>query len=137
MEAKEIIDRISSLEKEVYEYIVNTEHWLFYWITNKEVQNFIKEYPDDFEDRVHLSVYSLGDSPQFRIVFDEHPDDISSIQRYAVLTTFRDSTYARWMEWNGKVKDMQIAEKEKELSYYKRKVTETENEIKELINKKL
>ena len=134
MEAKEIIEKISSIEEEIYNYIINTEHWLFYWITNREVQDFIKEYPEDYEDRVHLQVRNINSSPSFIIKFDEHPDDIESIERYGVLHTFRDSVKARWLEWNGKVKDMQIAEKEKELSYYKRKVAETEKEIAELKN---
>lgn len=133
MEAKEIIEKISSIEKEIYTYIIGTEHWLFYWITNKEVQDFIKEYPEDYEDRVHLSVYSLSpNSPQFEISFDDHPNDVEHIQRYGVISTFRDSVKAKWLEWNGKVKDMQIEEKEKELAYYKEKVVKTEKEIDEL-----
>ena len=133
MEAKEIIDRIASLEKEVYDYIVNTEHWLFYWITNKEVQDFVSEYPEDYEDRIHLSIVAISpNSPQVKISFDGHPIDVEYIQRYGVIATFRDSVKARWMEWNGKVKDMQIIEKEKELAYYKQKVEKTEQEIKRL-----
>ena len=133
MEVKEIIEQISSIEKEVYNYIINTEHWLFYWITNKEVQDFIKEYPEDYEDRVHLSIYSLShNSPQVEISFDGHPNDVEYIQRYGVISTFRDSVKARWMEWNGKVKELQIKEKEKELAYYKKKAIETEKEIQEL-----
>ena len=133
MEAKEIIDRITSIEKEVYNYITNTEHWIFYWITNKEVQDFIKEYPEDYEDRAHLSICSLSpNSPQFEISFDGHPNDVGYIQRYGVISTFRNSVKARWMEWNGKVKELQISEKEKELTYYKKKVLETEKEINEL-----
>jgi hypothetical protein len=132
MEVKEIINKISSIEKEIYNYVVNTEHWLFYWIPNKEVQDFIKEYPEDYEDRVHLQVRNISSSPSFIIKFDEHPNDIESIQRYAVLYTFRDSVKASWMEWNGKIKELQIMNKEKELAYYKQKVSDAEKEIKEL-----
>lgn len=132
MEVKEIINKISSIEEEIYNYITNTEHWLFYWITNKEVQEFIKEYPEDYDDRVHLQVSNISSSPSFIIKFDGHPDDIRSIERYGVLYTFRDTVKARWLEWNGKVKEIQIKEKEKELAYYKKKVGETEKEIKEL-----
>ena len=132
MEAKEIIDRITSIEKEVYNYITNTEHWLFYWISNKEVQDFIKEYPEDYEDRVHLQVSNISSSPSFIIKFDDHPYDIESIERHAVLYTFRDAVKARWLEWNGKVKELQIKEKEKELAYYKKRVIETEKEINKL-----
>lgn len=132
MEVKELINRISVLESDVYKYITDTEHWLFYWITNKEVQDFIKEYPEEYEDRVHLQVSNISASPYFVIKFDEHPNDVISIERYAVLSTFRDSVKARWLEWNGKIKELQIKEKEKELAYYKEKVVETEKEIKEL-----
>lgn len=132
MEAKEIIEKIVSIEKEIYNYIINTEHWLFYWITNKEVQDFIEEYPEDYDDRVHLQVSNIGSSPSFVIKFDDHPNDIESIERYAVLFTFRDTVKAKWLDWNGKVKELQIKEKEEELAYYKEKVVETEKEIKEL-----
>ena len=132
MEAKELINRISVLESDIYKYITGTEHWLFYWITNKEVQDFIEEYPEDYDDRVHLQISNISASPSFIIKFDDHPDDVEYIQRYGAISTFRDSVKARWMEWNGKVKDMQIEEKEKELAYYKEKVIETEKEIKEL-----
>ena len=132
MEAKEIIKKISSIEEEVYNYIINTEHWLLYWIANKEVQDFIKEYPEDYDDRVHLQVSNISSVPCFVIKFDEHPNDVESIERYGNLVTFRDSVKAKCLEWNGKVKEMQINDKEKELAYYKKKVIETEKEIKEL-----
>lgn len=129
---KEILDNITSLEDEILDYITSTEHCLFNWILNKEVQNFIKAYPEDYEDRFHLSVCKIDTCPLIRISFDEHPDDVTYIERYTVLPTFRNTTKARWMEWNGKVKELQISEKEKELKYYKKKVDETEKEIKEL-----
>lgn len=132
MEAKEIIEKIALIEEEIYSYIINTEHWLFYWIANKEVQEFIKEYPEDYDDRVRLQVRHISALPSFIIRFDEHPYDIESIERYGNLATFRDSVKAKWLEWNGKVKDMQIKEKEKELTYYKEKVISTEKEIEEL-----
>ena len=78
---------------------------------------------------------NISDTPLIKIIFDEHPDDIVSIERYIMLSTFRDTTKARWMEWNGKVKALQISEKEEELNYYKKKVDETEKEIEELKRK--
>ena len=129
---KEIADNVESLRNDILDYITDTEHCLFNWILNKEVQNFIKEYPEDYEDMFHISVSSVGMSPLIKISFDEHPDDVTSIERYTVLSTFRNTTKARWMEWNGKVKEMQVSEKEKELNYYKKKVDETEKEIEKL-----
>lgn len=134
MEVKELINRISVLNSDIYKYITDTKHWLFYWIANKEVQEFIKEYPEDYDNRVHLQVSNISSSPSFIIKFDEHPNDIGSIERYAVLYTFRDIVKAKWLEWNGKVKELQIKEKEKELAYHKEKVGEIKKEILELKN---
>lgn len=134
-DVKEIIAEISSIEKEIYDYIINTEHWLFYWIANKEVQDFIKEYPEDYNYMVHLQVSNISSTPSVIIKFDDHPDDIESIERYAILYTFRDSVKARWMEWNGKVKELQISEKENELNYYKEQVNNIEKELEELKRK--
>lgn len=132
MEAKEIISKISSITRDIYDYVLNTKHWLFYWIDNKEVQDFIEAYPDEYEEMVYLSLVSIDAAPLFKITFEEHPNDVSSISRYAVLATFREVTKAKWIEWNGKVKELQISEKEEELAYYKKRVSETEREIEEL-----
>ena len=129
---EELIDEIISLTKKVRDYVINTEHWLFYWITNKEVQDFIKEYPEDYEDMVDLEVRNIATSPEFVIRFEDHPNDIDRIERYAVLATFRDVVKARWLEYNGSIKEMQIKEKEKELAYHKNKITEIEKELEEL-----
>lgn len=135
MEVNDIINNISSIKDEIYNYIVDTEHWIFYWITNKEIQDMIKEYPEDYEDRISLGIESIGPSISCKISFYEHPNDLSCIIRYAVLQTFRDSVEARWLEWSGKIKDRQIKEKERELTYYKRRVAEIEKEIVELKDK--
>lgn len=132
---KEIIDNVSSLRDDILDYITGTDHCLFNWISNKEVQNFIKAYPDDYENRFYITVLYVSSSPLIKISFDDHPDDIEYIERYTVLSTFRDTTKVRWMEWNGKVKELQISEKEEELKYYKKKVYETEKEIEELKRK--
>lgn len=129
---EDLIDEITSLTNKVYDYVINTEHWLFYWITNKEVQDFIIEHPEDYEDMVHLEVVNIAISPEFLIKFENHPYGIDRIERYAVLATFRDSVKARWLEYNGDIKKIQINEKVQELEYHKNKITEIEKELEEL-----
>ena len=46
-----------------------------------------------------------------------------------VLSTFRDTTKAKWLEWNGKVKESQILAKEQEIEYFKRQLEKTEKEL--------
>ena len=133
MKAEEIIENISLIENAIRDYVINTEHWIFYWITNTEVQDFIKEYPDDYEDRIDLCVNTVnGSSISFSIMFEDHPYDIEKITRFGILPTFRETVKAKWMEWNGKIKEMKIEEKKEELAYHKRKVEEIEKELNEL-----
>ena len=135
MEAEEIIEKISLIENAIRDYVINTEHWIFYWIDNEEVQDFIKEYPDDYEDRIDLHVNTInGSSISFSITFKDHPYayGVVKITRFGLLPTFRDTVKAKWMEWNGKIKEKQIEEKEEDLAYYKRKVEEIEKELKKL-----
>ena len=132
MELKNILSKIENVEKDILDYIVNTEHYLFYWISNKEVQDFIKEYPDEYEDMFYIIVINVSDSPTIRIYFEDHPDGVEYIERYVVLPSFKDSTKAKWLEWNGMVKEKQIAEKEQEVEYFKKKLEETEKELEEL-----
>lgn len=127
---KDIIQRIDDVSVEVQRYIYDTEHWLLYWLPNKEVQDFIKEYPDDFEDKVHLVVDYVSGSCQVTIKFEDHPNDITSIQRYCVLAAFRDSVKARYAEYKGDIKKYQLKEIKSALKYYKRKVEEMENKLK-------
>ena len=132
MELKNLLSKIEDVEKDILDYILNTEHYIFNWICNKEVQDFIKEYPDDYEDKIYLSVINASISPTIRIYFEDHPDGVKYIERYMVLSTFKDSTKARWFEWNGMVKEKQIAEKEEQLEYYKAQLERTKEELEKL-----
>ena len=130
---KDIIENIAEARQDVLQYITDTEHWLFYWINNKEVQQFIEEYPDDYEDKVSLEIDNLSGSCSCKIIFEDHPHEIEAITRFCVLSTFRDSTKAKWMQWNGRVKEMKLEQLNKELESYKDMVTKTEDKIKELL----
>ena len=132
MELKNILSKIENVENDILDYILNTEHYIFNWICNKEVQDFIKEYPDDYEDMIYLRVIGASDSPKIRIYFEDHCNEMKYIERNTFLPTFRDTTKARWLEWNGKVKERQIAEKEQEVKYFKKRLEETEKELEKL-----
>lgn len=128
--AKELIERCDSLRHDIREYIVNTPHCIMYWIANKEVQRLIEEYPNDYEDMFDIQVRTVSVSPSVRIIFYDHPDGIPDIERFYDLSTFRDSVNANWLMWNGRIKELRIEELRKDLEYFKRKVTETEELLK-------
>jgi hypothetical protein len=133
-ELKNLIFKIEDIQKDIHDYIVNTEHYIFNWIGHEEVQDFIKEYPDEYEDMIHIQVANISDVPTIRIYFEDHPDDIEYINRYAILSTFRHETKARWLEWNGKLKERQISSKEREVQYLKEQLETAEKELEQLKN---
>lgn len=127
---KKLTDEITSLDNKILDYIESTENWIFYWIDNKEVQNFVEAYPEEYEFMVHVSIKNISFSPLVHIDFDEHPDGIESIERYVPLYFFRETTKANWLKWNGKIKDLQRLEIEKEIHFHKKRIAELESELK-------
>lgn len=132
MEIENIIFKIEDVEKDILDYILSTENYIFNWIGHKEVQKFIEVYPDDYEDMIYLDVINASISPKIRIYFEDHPEGVEYIERATYLPTFKDSTKARWLEWNGDMKEKQIAEKEHEVEYYKEQLERTKKELEEL-----
>lgn len=135
MEIDNLISEIKKVKSDILDYILNTEHYIFNWISNKEVQEFIKEYPDDYEDLIYLNIVDVNITPKIRICFENHPNDVEYIEKYTFLPTFKDSTKAKWMEWNGKIKEKQILTKEQEVEYFKRQLEKVEKELEELKRK--
>lgn len=132
MELTNILENIEKLKKDIHDYILNTEHYIFNWISNKEVQEFIKEYPDDYEDLIYLNIIDVNITPKIRICFEDHPNNVEYIERYTFLPTFKDSTKVKWLEWNGKIKEKQILTKEQEVEYFKKQLEKVEKELEEL-----
>lgn len=143
---KEIRKEITILEDKILDYIENTENWLFYismqenplifclwvvhWIDCKEVQKFVEAYPEDYEFMAHVSIKDINVSPLVHIDFDEHPEGIESIEKYAPLYYFRETTKANWLKWNGRIQELQRLEIEKEIHFHKKRIAELESELK-------
>lgn len=136
MELENLFSKIEVVKKDIFDYISNTEHYIFNWISNEEIQRFIEEYPNDYEDRIYIRIINVSTSPTIRIYFEYHPDGVEYIERSTVLSTFKDSTESRWLRWNGKVKEMRIAEKKEEIKYLKEQLEKTERELEYLKNNK-
>lgn len=125
-----IIERTNELEDEIKQYILDTPHYLWYWIYNEQLQDFITEYPTDYEDRITITIESFSPgSASVKIEFEDHPDDVEWITRYCSLTTFRKETEKNWIFCQDKVKNMRIEQLKKELNHYKNKVSEIEKQL--------
>lgn len=133
MEANEILDNITSIKRNIREYIINTEHWIYYWISVPEVKEFIEAFPEDYEECVDISVEEINDvSQSIRITFYDHPNEVEFIKRNVILRTFRDAVNVNWKKWKGEWKDLLIKEKEEAIEYYKKRIDEINKELENL-----
>lgn len=134
MDAKELVHRYNELSEDIRQYIMDTPHFIMYWIENWEVQRLIEEYPDDYEKMVSITVESVSlnpsPHPEVEISFSDHPDAVESISRSCVLITFRDTVKARWLRWGGKTKEIRIQRLQEELDCYKRRIADIEEQLK-------
>lgn len=130
----EIIGDICELREEVEQYILNTPHYIFYWITNREIKDYIEAFPEDFEDNISLEVNNVsGGSATVTITFDhDHPNDVKSIQRFCFLPSFREFTKGHYAEFNGSITELKLKELQTERDHYKKRVSELEEEIAQL-----
>lgn len=118
--------------------ILNTEHYIFYWIANDEIKDFIEEYPEDYEEYITLKVDDMCGGNAIghltvKIEFNrDHPHNVERIHRFCDLANFRDVVKEKYAQFNGSIAALKLKEKESELAYHKREVERYEKEIKEL-----
>lgn len=110
MTPEEIKHAAIVLKNEIKKYILDTPHWIVYWIANKEIKELIDEYPNDYEDRVSIEVDSIDVNPSIRINFDNHPYEIEYITRFCNLSNFRKEVEKKWSELEGNINEYRIKE---------------------------
>ena len=132
---KTILTDITNLRKKISDYVINTEHWIYYWISSDEILNLIEEYPENYEEKVSISLMSIqNDSCLFRIKIDT--DSLSYIDRYCIISTFRNTVKARYLQFNDEIKKKKLDELYENLEYYERIVKETKEKINKLMYEK-
>lgn len=127
----DIIEDIIKLRQEVEQYILNTPHYIFYWIANREIKDYIEEFPEDFEENIAIKVDGVsGCTATITIIFNHaHPYGVESIKRFCVLSSFREVTEKYYAEFNGSITELKLKELHKQLDYYKKKVSDLEEDI--------
>lgn len=125
--------------EKIKEYIVSTPNWIFYFIHNEEIIDLLKEYPNNWEERIdEISInYLHGSTVSITIVFTEYTFDGSSsdkfsFQRYIELPRFEETVKKYYSETRGRVSEWKIEELTHELNFYKAQAEKLEKEIKYL-----
>ena len=132
MTKEEINKSIISLKREIKNYIMDTPHYIVYWIHNQEIKDIIDEYPNDYENRVNIEVSSIDITPTIKIYFDNHPYDVEYITRYCDISNFREKVEKEWARVERGINEYRIKELQEEFEYHKRSAEEIEKTMKSL-----
>lgn len=124
-QTSEILNKMSELRKEVENFIVNTEHFIFYWIEEDEVKDFVKKNPEKYEDLIQLSVETIDDSSA-TVKIQLGTSGNSVIYRQCHLKTFKAYTEYQWNRFNGRIKELRIKQVQENLDYYRQRAAECE-----------
>lgn len=127
----DIMGDICELREEVEQYILNTPHYIFYWIANREIKDYIETFPEDFEDNISLKVDNVSSgTATVTITFDHdhlyrgkpiHSYEAESIQTFCFLLSFREFTKEHYAEFNGSITELKLKEMQTELDHYKKR----------------
>ena len=129
-----IIDDIHQSFEDIREYVLNTEHYIFYWIDNDEIKQFIEDNPEDYEDEIGITIVSLS-AGSATVRLDFHLDGYNtSITRCMHLYTFRDTVKSKWLQYHDKINELRIAETEQNIESLKKQLEEEEKFLAELKN---
>lgn len=131
-----IKDNAIWIEK-IKEYILSTPNWIFYFIHNREIMDLLREYPNNWEERIdEISVnYLHGSTISITIVFTEYTfdgfsSDKFSFQRFIELPRFEETVKEYYSETRGNVNEWKIKALQQNLNYYKKEVEKIEEQIK-------
>ena len=134
---KDITNDIEKLYDKVRNYIKNTEHYIYNWIDNRHVLEYIEEYPNDFEERISFRVeYVSSCFAYLEITFDDcHPNDVDGFKTFCNLWTLRENAAALYRIHKDDLIKIHIEETEKSVEYHKKELEKAEAKLKELNDK--
>lgn len=132
-----ILDNIHQSFKDIREYVLNTEHYIFYWIENDEIKQFIEDNPEDYEDEFEFTILNVGGgTATVRLDFHLYGYD-TSITRCMFLNTFRQTVKSKWLQYHDKINELRISETEDRIASLKKQLDEEEKFLAELKNKSI
>lgn len=129
----DILKNYEDLKKQVYDFITNTEHFIFYWIEEGEVKSFIKKNPDNYEELIKLSVVSISETSAWVIIRFANANNLSTRCDFG---SFKEYTLYQWEKFNGQLKQHRIRQIKNEINYYRQKLAENEELLKGLTKTK-
>lgn len=136
-----ITNEIQRLFNLINNYISFNEDWIFYFLspltdseTNKELFDFVKDYPDSWKNYASIEVEEIfGSFVRVCIIIDDDDNDIPiTINRNIFLPNFNEKVINNKKLWNYSFKDAKIKMLNEDIADLKKKLETKEKELEEL-----
>jgi hypothetical protein len=136
-----ITNEIQRLFNLINNYISLNEDWIFYFLspltdseTNKELFDFVKDYPDSWKNYASIEVEEIfGSFVRACIIIDDDDNDIPiTINRNIFLPNFNEKVINNKKLWNYSFKDAKIRMINEDIAELKKKLETKEKELEEL-----
>ena len=136
-----ITNEIQRLFNLINNYISLNEDWIFYFLspltdseTNKELFDFVKDYPDSWKDYASIEVEEIfGSFVRACIIIDDDDNDVPiTINRNIFLPNFNEKVVNNKKLWNYSFKDAKIKMLNEDIAELKKKLETKEKELEEL-----
>ena len=136
-----ITNEIQRLFNLINNYISLNEDWIFYFLspltdseTNKELFDFVKDYPDSWKDYASIEAEEIfGSFVRVCIIIDDDDNDVPiTINRNIFLPNFNEKVVNNKKLWNYSFKDAKIKMLNEDIAELKKKLETKEKELEEL-----
>ena len=136
-----ITNEIQRLFNLINNYISLNEDWIFYFLspltdseTNKELFDFVKDYPDSWKNYASIEVEEIfGSFVRACIIIDDDDNDVPiTINRNIFLPNFNEKVANNKKLWNYSFKDAKIKMLNEDIAELKKKLETKEKELEEL-----
>jgi hypothetical protein len=136
-----ITNEIQRLFNLINNYISLNEDWIFYFLspltdseTNKELFDFVKDYPDSWKNYASIEVEEIfGSFVRACIIIDDDDNDIPiTINRNIFLPNFNEKVINNKKLWNYSFKDAKIKMINEDIAELKKKLEIKEKELEDL-----
>lgn len=139
---KNFLERATKLMTDIRNYILSNNDWVYYFLNplcdigdNKPLQNIVEEFPDEWEDYIHMQITDFnGSSVKIYIEIDDCSECPTRLNRFIYLPLFSESVERNKKLNEGKINELKIANLKEEIESCKTRLELKEKELNELLN---
>ena len=114
---KSFLNRATGLMKDIKDYILSNNDWVYYFINplvesevNKPLKDIVEQYPDEWEDYVDIEIEDFnGTSVKIMITVDDYSETPPCLHRFIYLPHFSETVERNKKLYSAKFNEIKVA----------------------------